>query len=124
MITFLDGPAHGQVLELQRVPMMLRLVYDWRTERWDALDQLGDVPDPQEVIHVYRLAGSVGKFHVCCYPPADSRWINSAEYRYLERVPDDQVRETSSWAHWCEANRSRLLADAAPAAVRELEPRR
>lgn len=42
MITFRDGPAAGQVLQLRRVPVLLRVVCSSRGN-WDALDQLAEL---------------------------------------------------------------------------------
>ena len=114
MITFADGPALGEILELQRTPVMLRVVENRLTGEWDALDQLDDVADAAEAIHVYRLAGEVAHGHICCSPRRNSRWFTIAQYKYLGAVDDDHVRDNAAWTSWCEGNRAWLVTGGGP----------
>ena len=61
---FIDGPAKGVVLDLERTPHYLRVVHDSETWQWDALDQLDDEPKPTETIFVYRR-GDVARGFAC-----------------------------------------------------------
>jgi hypothetical protein len=102
VIRFLDGPAAGQVLELRRVPLLLRVVRNRMKNTWDALDQLDDTPKEREEIFVYLRSGQVQKIHI----KADcrgggSRWVWIADYVHLIDQPTDaQLRETEAWRAW------------------------
>lgn len=112
MIHFLDGPADGVMLDLQRAPLMLRAVLSTKGE-WDALDQPDDEAAPDEVIAVYRMVGKPTQVHVCCSPRSKSGSRLMADYRLLPAQPaDEHVRTTKAWAAWCEANKEQLLAEA------------
>lgn len=95
MTTFTDGPAAGISLMIRRLPTVLRVVRDPQG-KWDALDQLTDLPDINEQICVYRLKKVVGK--VClrpggCYP--------IGEYEYITDQPDDETaRSIRKWRVW------------------------
>lgn len=119
MVSFLDGPAKGVVLQLRRVPMLLRVVQD-RGGAWDALDQLDDEPRRGESIHVYRRRDDlqVGKYHLLTSRPrrAGSGWYWMASYCVLPEQPtDDQVRNTAAWQSWATAwlgaNQARVPRD-------------
>lgn len=102
MIEFLDGPAAGQVLQLRRAPMLLRVVQS-RRGAWDALDQLDDEPQATERIYIYRrcVLKPVSKVHVLCSPRKGSGFYWMASYRYLPDQPSDaDVRSTAAWQAW------------------------
>lgn len=123
MITFRDGPAQGAMLDLSRVPLMLRVVQNRRTGKWDALDQPDDEAHPDEEIHIYRLYDGPSMAHISCRTRSRSRWISQAVYAHLETqlhrrathpdtpaMPDtESLRDNEVWAAWCDANRTVLL---------------
>ncbi len=117
MIRFLDGPAAGQVLTLQRAPVLLRVVQN-RKGDWDALDQLSDTPAADETIHVYRIEGVPTRMHVSgrTGPKGGRRfgaWYACAEYRLLPFQPtDEQARTNEAWAAWCDSVKDRVLSEA------------
>ena len=105
MVTFLDGPAAWEVLQLRRVPLLLRVVRDRGGAR-DALDQLDDVPKKSETIHVYRRRDDkpVSRYHIRCSPRIASGFYWLACYSVLPDQPsDDQVRTTEAWQAWATA---------------------
>jgi hypothetical protein len=102
MIQFIDGPAAGIELTFARTPIFLRVVQDSRGS-WDVLDQLDDVPKPDETIHVYLIAGK----------PLRGFWDGTkggkrtggifvfGEYRHFADQPDDATaRDTDRWKAW------------------------
>jgi hypothetical protein len=105
MITFRDGPAKGQVLQLKRAPRLLRVVCSAGGE-WDALDQLGDTPPADESITVYQLnPATVSRYHLLCGRGKSgqnaSGWYFDAEYFVLADQPaDSQVRDNAAWRAW------------------------
>lgn len=108
MLRFLDGPAAGKTLTCTRAPIYLRVVED-ADGTFDALDQLTDVPEPGERIHVYRMAEDHGMVH---YDGRDKqgrrfgRTEQCADYRLNPEQPDDAtVRDTALWRAWCQAHR-------------------
>lgn len=104
MIRFLDGPAAGQVLELNRVPLLLRVVCDRATKAWDALDQLTDTPKPSEAIFVYLRSDPVNRIHIKADRRAGGcRWVWVADYVHLPDQPTDaELRDTAAWQAWAE----------------------
>lgn len=115
MIKFLDGHAEGQVLELRRLPMFLRVVRS-RGGNWDALDQLDDEPKASETIFVYKRRDDlpISKIHVCRSPRSKSGWLVSASYSVLPEQPgDEDVRSTAAWRPWVEERPEVKTAQAA-----------
>jgi hypothetical protein len=107
MVTFLDGPAKCETLQLRRVPQLLRVVRS-RQGEWDALDQLDDEPKATETIVVYRRRDDlqVSRYHILTGRPrrAGSGFYWMASYSVLPDQPaDDQVRETAAWRAWATA---------------------
>lgn len=111
MTRFLDGPAAGRVLMLRRSPLYLRAVRG-PDGKWDALDQLGDVPGPGEAVVAYRRVGEAGALHIDsteCVKVGNKtkrrrvgRWYGVAEYRVVDQQPaDDVLRDTEAWRAWC-----------------------
>lgn len=108
MTTFFDGPAAGRTLMLKRAPLFLRVVQDGQD--WDALDQVGDRPQPAEVIHVYRLMDLNGTVHLNL-GRGRGGWYPRAVYRLHERQPEEAVvRDTPNWQAWCQVEAARIKA--------------
>jgi hypothetical protein len=105
MTTFSNGPAAGQVLNLRRAPLFLRLVQDL-AGAWDALDQLHDTPRPDETIVVYRLVSNDGPIHLNMRGRQGRRCggtFQRATYAVVEEQPDDAtLRTTASWRQWAQ----------------------
>ena len=121
MITFLDGPAFGQALDLERTPCALRVVVN-ANGQWDALDQIKDDPKPDDTIHVYTLASVPGTVHID-YRDAQGRrsgkWLRSAQYRaWPQSVADEELRTWDAWTAWCLRNKVAILSFV-PAEVRK-----
>lgn len=94
MTTFIDGPAKGQVLQLKRAPIFLRVVQNGCS--FDGLDQIGDEPEETEIIYVYQImerpAGHVSTAKGT-YP--------IARYRLFDPQPlDSQIRQDHAWKGW------------------------
>ena len=101
MITFVDGPAAGTVLDLERAPVFLRVVIDRQTGAVDAVDQVGDRPRLGEDVHVYRRVGQAERYHLKCSKPAESGWRSKANYQLHDEQPADHVaRDRESWEEW------------------------
>ncbi len=99
MIEFLDGPAAGETLMLRRAPLLLRVVLSPRG-KWDALDQLADVPGPDERLYAYHLISKPQPVHLKMNK--GSGWYVMAQYRVVLVQPDDPVmRQIASWRRWC-----------------------
>jgi hypothetical protein len=127
VIRFLDGPAAGVSLMLRRAPVVLRVVS--RPPRgkddtvahglaWDALDQLDDLPEPRETVHVYRRQRDPTWFHLCIRGKGKraAGFYAVADYRLYWRQPDGTItRDTAAWRAWCEDVRRGEAARAAPA---------
>ncbi len=79
MTSFLDGPAAGQRLMLKRAPRFIRVVT--HGGKFDALDQLGDVPLPSEAIHVYEITGKPGGVHLNTRGKPGGGFFTIAKYR-------------------------------------------
>lgn len=107
---FLDGPAMGVVLELQRAPLFLRVVAD--THEFDALDLLTDKPELGEVIHAYRRVADDGWIHLDYTEKKTGRrkgkTIHSATYAVLDpQPPEDVLRDTAKWREFCTQEQAR-----------------
>ena len=114
MIKLLDGPAAGIVLNCKRSPRYLRVVESPgmapSSHRWDALDQLGDMPKPHETIHVYQWTKHVdcGAIHVYGVRNGSrfGEWRASAadHYRHLGWLSEElreSFRDNAAWRAWC-----------------------
>lgn len=101
MITFVDGPAAGQILNLARAPLYLRVVRD-AALTFDALDQLEDQPRKGETILVYQLTGKPGAMHIYARGKgARSGWFRTGTYKLVTIQPkDEEVRTTENWRRW------------------------
>lgn len=106
MISFVDGPAAGQVVTLKRAPRYLRVTCTrkGREPTWDALDQLGDEPRADEALYAYRLVEGGHPVHLCMSPRRLSGWYVMGKYALVEPQPDDRtMRVTEAWRAWCVA---------------------
>lgn len=102
MTTFINGPAVGVSLLLQRAPLYLRVVQG-PDGTWDALDQLGDTPKSDETIVVYEMVGEPSRMHVQRREGGRRvcGWYEGGSYRLIVPQPDDTaVRATSAWRAW------------------------
>lgn len=100
MVHFLDGPASGVSLNLQRTPKFLRVVLDHATWEFDALDQLDDEPASNETIYVYQLVGEVSRGFVCSRGKGCQAFFE-AEYRlYAVQPTDEEARDRGKWQAW------------------------
>ena len=105
MTRFEDGPAAGQTLMLKRVARFLRVTAviapeSGKVSKWDALDQLGDSPRPDETLYAYEVFGEIGMAFVDgknvhgCYPIAN--------YRFVKEQPTQAIMmSTQGWHEWC-----------------------
>jgi len=114
MITFLDGPADGQHLNLRRTPVLLRVVQAGNA--FDALDQLDDTASPDETITVYQLTQAPGWCHIDGRDAKTGRrWGETrpiATYALLPEQPDDAtLRDNAAWREWCRMNFDRLAPE-------------
>lgn len=108
MMTFLDGPAAGVAngLCLRRAPRFLRVVVD-NQGKWDALDQIHDLPRSNETVYVYRLVSNDGTIHLNQRDkngrPNGGMFV-LATYRFVEEQPEAAiVRDNSLWQQWATA---------------------
>lgn len=114
MSQLLDGPAKGTSLSLGRSPYFLRVVRA-PDGKWDALDQLDDTPEPDEEIHVYRLASEPVTAHVDGRDPQTGkrfgRWLSIGTYVLHLTQPDDRTaRDKAAWQEWCVEEGRRIEA--------------
>ena len=98
MVEFMDGPCKTDLM-LKNAPMFLRAVVDDKG-KIDALDQVTDMPAPDEKVYVYRREGGFTQVHLHLSPRSQSGWYVMAKYRYLPDVDGEQVRETDAWRAW------------------------
>lgn len=104
MITFKQGPADGKSLNLQRVPIYLRVVVD-DAGAIDALDQIDDSPRPSETVYAYKLLEHRGTAHIDGRDPKTGKrygkWIQIASYQLCEDQPTpEESRDTTAWQSW------------------------
>ena len=98
---FLDGPAMNVTLNLARAPVFLRVVLDGVVQKWNALDQLDDVPNATEDIYVYLLDGDVSHGFACSRGPSGCRRFWYADYRYYPQQPTQaELRDAEFWHRW------------------------
>lgn len=113
MTKFTDGPAAGKTLCLGRAPIFLCVVKD-KAGEVDALDQLDDVPKPDESITVYRKVSDDGTVHVDGRDKSGKRfgrWYQAATYVIHSVQPDDATaRDKEAWAAWCAAQWAAIKA--------------
>lgn len=104
MTTFLDGPAKGQTLMLDRAPVFLRVVRDDKhslSPKWDALNHPEDRASPGETPFAYFLPGKPGSMHLNMGRKGGG-WYKVAEYKLCDpQPPDETMRVQSYWVAWC-----------------------
>ena len=110
MIRFLDGPAAGKVLNLQRHPLFLRAVQDKQTAQWDACDQLGDSPLNRERPFAYIRCGEES-MHLNARDATGkrcSRTVAVTTYRLIDGPQpfDETMRDNGKWQAWCQEQES------------------
>lgn len=98
---FIDGPAEGKRLSLQRDPLFLRVVVDGRG-KVDALDLLDDVADPSERIFVYRQFANHGRAFFCTRGKGCQLENMNSYTLYHEQPADEVLRDNAKWAEWCQ----------------------
>jgi hypothetical protein len=104
MIRLTDGPAAGQTLLLRRAPLYLRVVFNLATRKWDGLDQLGDTPQPGELIYAYRRVAKPGSCMLDWTEKGRRRGgcFAVASYAVVADPPDEAtLRATEAWRQWC-----------------------
>lgn len=101
MIRFLDGPAQGAKLSLERAPRFLRVVIDQAGEI-DALDQLDDKMRAGETGHVYELASQVQNV-IACTRGNGCLFMAIADYRlYAQQPSQELLRDNQAWQEWAQ----------------------
>ncbi len=113
MTRFLDGPAAGVCLELQRAAMFLRVVQG-NDNKWDALDQLEDTPSQTETIHAYIIKGEPGFAFVDGRDRKTGKRIGRrmviAEYVLFQPQPSDEImRDNDKWGDWATETGTAML---------------
>lgn len=99
MLRLIDGPVEGTYL-CQRAPLYLRGVIDLKTQEKDVLDQLDDEPESTENVFVYKRQGEAGWMHLLMSPRSKSGFYATGEYKLLDDIDGNILRETSSWRKW------------------------
>lgn len=118
MAQFLDGPAAGVSLLLNRAPYFLRAVVDSKGN-WDALDQGDDLPKPDETIYVYRiLVATASRFHLCSRGRGGvpSGWYTEGQYKLVELQPSQEILRRDFDA-WRQEHFSEYVADCEAAGI-------
>lgn len=108
MTRFQDGPAMGQVLDLARSPLFLRVARGAKGT-FDALDLLIDTPAPGEVLFAYRRVGHEGTVYLDYTDKATGRRrgraLVMATYAIVAEQPAQEVMQDASlWRAWAIAN--------------------
>jgi hypothetical protein len=99
MIRFLDGPAGGQTLMLQRAPLLLRVVQS-KSGKWDALDKTEDEAARGEEIFVYRRDGDANPVHIKMTGPGSGFYL-MAKYNYWRgHPPTEYLARNRVWRTW------------------------
>ena len=101
MTTFADGPAKGQCLILHRAAQFLRVTES--NGKFDALDQLGDTPRPEEKLYAYQITGQPAMCHIRA--SRGGGFYAIATYRFVANQPSDgEMRVAGAWHDWCAKN--------------------
>lgn len=101
----LDYPTFKGPITVERIPKFLRFTCagPLSSGNWDALDQLEDVPKPDEHVFAARLH-STSKVHIdrVVKRKRVGEWITTAEYRMIDDGPPEAVlRDNEAWRAWC-----------------------
>lgn len=108
MTHFLDGPAQGKTLMLKRTPKYLRVVVDAKGDI-DALDQLEDVPRPEESVFAYRLHEHKGAVHLNTGRGPGGGFYQACDFKLIPNQPADAVlRSTKAWQQWTVETEARI----------------
>jgi hypothetical protein len=114
MTRFVNGPAHGATLLLQRRPMPFQLRVTVKPgpdgkDVFDALDQWEDKAAADETLHAYEIFGEVGWCHMN-FGGGKGGFYAMASYRYILDQPDDAtMRDNDAWAKWATERGTRIL---------------
>jgi hypothetical protein len=92
IVTFVDGPAEGESLDLRRAPYFLRVVRGI-DGKWDALDQLDDDPAMGETIFIYKARAVTGIF--CGRGKGNSGRM--VEYVHTEEIKPEGMEDRDAW---------------------------
>jgi hypothetical protein len=107
----LDGPAAGFEATGRRAPTFLRFVQDCGTGKWDVLDALDDTPRENEDVYVYQIvAGTFSQVFIDYRAPGKRHLdgaYQSGEYRHMESVDGNTLRDTETWRAWVAAEAER-----------------
>jgi hypothetical protein len=99
MLKLLDGPVEG-VYMCKRAPLFLRAVVDSKSGEKDVLNQLDDKPKATEQVFVYQRVGESGWVHLKMTKRSQSGFYALGEYRYLQSVYGEGLREETAWRQW------------------------
>jgi hypothetical protein len=98
-VRLLDGPGVDLTFDLRLAPTFLRVVQS--PNRWDALDQPDDVPEPGEHVYVYSIVpGTWSQIHVRAHKRSASGCWQSGDYRWVPDAPVEVLRDTTAWRVW------------------------
>lgn len=105
MITFIDGPAKGQTMDLARVPFYLRATHS-ESRGWKALEYPGDTPCPDESLHLYYFFKDTGAVHLDYRDrrtgQRSAKTVRCADYRLCPVQPGDAIlRDYTRFHAWC-----------------------
>jgi len=108
---FVNGPAIGVLLTLERIPLMLRVVVD-EEGKWDALNEVDDEVKPGETVHVYRACGEPDQVHIdkVEHGRRCGEWSQMLDYSHWPNPGAVHTQRTEDWCHWTDANKARLIA--------------
>lgn len=108
MTRFLDGPAAGVQLMLNRAPVFIRVCVKAgeHAAEVDALDMLEDQPAEGETLYAYRRVGKPTSIHIDYTDKVTrkrkAKWLLAAEYRVVPNQPTAVVMANSDlWKEWC-----------------------
>lgn len=111
-VLFVDGPAEGHPLDLERDPIMLRVTIGLNGV--DALDQLEDEPAEHESIFVYMRVKDSETVALVDWADKGGRRrgakLSIVEYCLSPIQPTCLVRDTASWQVWCNENKDAIMA--------------
>jgi len=101
----MDFPTFRGPIMLERAPKFLRFICAGllSSGKWDALDQLDDVPKPDEQVFAARLHRE-GTVHIdrVVKRKKVGEWIKTADYRMIDDGPPEAVlRDNDAWRAWC-----------------------
>lgn len=99
MTKFTDGPAQGITLMLRRVPILLRVTRNSKSE-FDALNEPDDTANADETLFVYRRFGDIGTVHINA-KRGRGGFFPMAQYKLEPDPPTDGIlRDNAKWREW------------------------